>query len=306
MNGDWRNKLQELGKQMKISGENKIANLGYEFQTRDYYTQKETTSVEEDIERIVNYTLDYNAKKMIEIRQKELQKLTNGGNEKIKIGCFQAHVNYPGLVVGMSNPVMSSLKQELGKKECQNNNAFKTGFSFDYVTGLPYIPGSSIKGMLRASMEKYKADIILWLQGRVGIEPDDRLFKEMIYEIFGGENNEINNENIKNNANVLERDVFLDAIITDGVNDEILKSDYMTPHPSIFKNPIPIQILAIKPEVKLGFHFLLREKTIANMNQGQRFALYKGLILDLGIGAKTNTGYGSLNEVEGKGKNNGK
>ncbi len=281
---------------MKNSGENKIANLGYAFQTQDYYMQIKEISVEEDVKRIVDFTLDNKTKEMIKNRQKELQKLIKEKNSKFDISCFQACVNYPGLVVGMSNPVMSSLKQGSKNKEGQDS-AFKTGFSFDYVTGLPYIPGSSIKGMLRASIEKYKTDVCQWLKDSIGISADDRLFKEMISEMFGGENDEVNDDKMNNNTNVLERDVFLDAIIIDGSHDKILKSDYITPHSSMFKNPIPIRILTIKPEVKLEFHFLLREKTIAKMNREQRFELYKSLILDLGIGAKTNTGYGSLKEV---------
>lgn len=302
MNCDWRNTLQGIGKKMKNSEENKIANLGYAFQTQDYYLQAEKTSVEEDAKRIVNFTLNSKIKEMIKSRQNELQNLSKRKDAKLDIGCFQAYVNYPGLIVGMSNPVMSSLKQGLDKEDPNEKkgqeSAFKTGFSFDYVTGLPYIPGSSIKGMLRASIEKYKIDVCQWLKDNIGTSFDDGLFKEMIYEMFGDENNEVNNnDKMRNNTNVLERDVFLDAIIIDGANDKILKSDYITPHSSMFKNPIPIRILAIKPEVKLEFHFLLREKIIAKMNREQRFELYKSLIMDLGIGAKTNTGYGSLKEV---------
>ncbi|EMD16682.1 CRISPR type III-b/ramp module ramp protein cmr6 [Eggerthia catenaformis OT 569 = DSM 20559] len=293
MNGDRRNGLQEIEEKMNNSEKNKIANLGYVFQTQDYYMQ--TEEVEEDVKRIVDFTLDDKTKEMIKSRQKELQKLTKRETSKLDIGCFQACVSYPGLLVGLSNPVMSSLKQ--GSYEKGQDSAFKMGFSFDYVTGLPYIPGSSIKGMLRASIEKYKTDVCQWLEDDIGILTDDRLFKEMIYEIFGDGNDDVDNDKIKNNTNVLERDVFLDAIIIDGSNDKILKSDYITPHPYMFKNPIPIRILAIKPEVKLEFHFLLREKIIAKMNREQRFKLYKDLILDLGIGAKTNTGYGSLKKV---------
>ena len=293
MNGDWRNELQEIEEKMNNSEKNKIANLGYAFQTQDYYMQ--TDKVKEDVERIINFTLDDKTKEMIKSQQKELQKLAKRETSKLDIGCFQAYVNYPGLLVGMSNPVMSSLKQ--GSDEEGQDSAFKTGFNFDYVTGLPYIPGFSIKGMLRASIEKYKTNVCQWLEDNIGILTDDRLFKEMIYEIFGDGNDDVDNDKIKNNTDVLERDVFLDAIIIDGSNDKILKSDYITPHPSMFKNPIPIRILAIKPKIKLEFYFLLREKIIAKMNREQRFEFYKGLILDLGIGAKTNTGYGSLKEI---------
>lgn len=305
MNGNWRDELQEIGEKMKNSGVNTIANLGYAFQTQDYYMQIEKTSVQDDVEKIVEFTLDDKTKEMIKNRQKELQKLVNGKNVTFDIGCFQACVNYPGLIVGMSNPIMSSLKQESDEEKFKNkigqDSAFKTGFSFDYVTGLPYIPGSSIKGMLRASVEKYKTDVCQWLKDNIGVSADDSLLKEMICEMFGGENDDdVGNDRIKNNTDVLERDVFLDAIVIDGPKNKILKPDYITPHSSMFKNPVPIRILALKPNVKLQFHFLLREKDIAQMSREQRFELYKSLILDLGIGAKTNTGYGCLTEISMK------
>ena len=95
MNGDWRNELQKLEEKIKNSGENKITNLGYAFQTQDYYMQ--TEKVEEDVKRIVDFTLDDKTKEMIKNRQKELQKLVKGETSKLDIGCFQACVSYPGL-----------------------------------------------------------------------------------------------------------------------------------------------------------------------------------------------------------------
>mgnify|MGYP002544629142 CR=1 FL=1 len=52
---------------------------------------------------------------------------------------FQLCTQYPGLMIGTGNE--HSLKMD---------GAIKCGFSFDYTTGLPYIPGSSLKGALRA------------------------------------------------------------------------------------------------------------------------------------------------------------
>ena len=52
---------------------------------------------------------------------------------------FQLCTQYPGLMIGTGNE--HSLKMD---------GAIKCGFSFDYTTGLPYIPGSSLKGALKA------------------------------------------------------------------------------------------------------------------------------------------------------------
>lgn len=297
MNGDWRNELQKLGEKLKNSEENKITNLGYAFQTQDYYMQIEKTMVEEDVKRIINFTLDDKTKKMIENRQKELQKLAKGKNSKLNIGCFQAYVNYPGLVVGMSNPIMCGIEVD-EKEKIKKISAFDTGFNFDYVTGLPYIPGSTIKGMLRASILKYQNDVSEWL--KENSDNTEISTDELVSQIFGDENNnEVENVNTKmkgNYTNVSDRDIFLDAIII-ACEENILKSDYITLHPSMFENPKPIHILALKPDVQLQFHFMLSPRKIAGIDSEKRFELYKSLILDLGIGAKTNTGYGNLTEV---------
>ena len=50
MNGDWRNELQKIEEKIKNSGENKITNLGYAFQTQDYYMQR--GKVKEDVKKI--------------------------------------------------------------------------------------------------------------------------------------------------------------------------------------------------------------------------------------------------------------
>jgi len=58
---------------------------------------------------------------------------------------------YPGLLIGSGYPHESSVIGEL-----------KLGFHFDYTTGLPVIPGSSIKGVLRDAFEKMEPDTV-WL-----------------------------------------------------------------------------------------------------------------------------------------------
>ena len=60
---------------------------------------------------------------------------TIGFNEQFKVKTI-----YPGLVCGIG------YEHELGFE-----NEFKLGFSFDHTTGLPYIPGSSVKGTLRSA-----------------------------------------------------------------------------------------------------------------------------------------------------------
>ena len=88
----------------------------------------------------------------------------------------------------------------------------------------------------------------------------------------------------------------MDAVIIEGDNDKyILKDDYITPH-SEFKDPVPIHILALRPDVKIMFYFIIRKDKIGGLDSSKRFKLYKDLLLDLGVGARTNIGYGNLEE----------
>lgn len=324
MSDDWRKKLKEMGKQLKSSCkekpakvrksksnnpkdsnqegkdesiEEKTPNLGYKFQTQDYYMRG--TEVKKDVETIINFQMKPDINEMVRKRQEELSSLVMN-DEVISNTCsFQAEVNYPGLIVGMSNPVMCSLKRDMRQGKEDQNDAFKTGFSFDYTTGLPYIAGSSIKGMLKAFITKYQKDVMAWLCNNIDISKTKEIsLNNLIDQLFGDDNTaEMVKYCDEKHSTVLERDVFLDAMIVSGdEKGNILKSDYITPHPSMFKNPKPIHILALKPGVKLEFCFLLRPGNIAEISKEKRFELYKNLILELGIGAKTNTGYGNLTE----------
>lgn len=317
MNGDWKNQLREAGKKLgydtpqkeddtkkqnpKQSKSEVMSNLGYQFQSQEYYLKK--TTVEEDVKAITAFEMSGHIKTMIERRCEELGELVKSNDMPLDNCSFQAKVNYPGLVVGLSNPIMCSLKNDLDLKEDKDNKnaAFKTGFSFDYTTGLPYIPGSSIKGMLRASILKYREDVEAWLENDETFKNNKIVLESLVSQLFGDSNDKDTIETKKEYPQVLEGDVFLDALVICGDSDKegkILKSDYITPHPSMFEDPKPIHILALRPNVKLQFYFLLRPEAIAGISSEKRFELYKNLILDLGIGAKTNTGYGSLTEVK--------
>lgn len=89
--------------------------------------------------------------------------------------------------------------------------------------------------------------------------------------------------------------MFLGAYPDNKVNNEsvYLASDFITPHKSL-KNPNPISFVKIKPGIGFKFHFLLKDGH--NMSAEDKCYLFKRLILDLGVGAKTNIGYGKFEE----------
>ena len=119
---------------MRESGQNykeaevkfKSANMNYIFNVEyfDYTTEKQ---VEKANAQIREY--EYPPVKMFE----ELK------NEK-GYESFVLYTTYPGLLMGSGN---------LHDISCKG--AYKLGFSFDYVNGLPYLPGSSLKGILRSA-----------------------------------------------------------------------------------------------------------------------------------------------------------
>ena len=127
---------------------------------------------------------------------------------------FQLVTTYPGLLIGTGNPHDAKL-----------DAAVKLGFSFDYVTGLPYLPGSSLKGMLRSRFPgKYggedKADREILL-GRI-LGRDDIDADALETEIFNGD------------------DIFLGAFPLDWP-DGMLSMEYITPHKE-FQDPNPISL----------------------------------------------------------------
>jgi CRISPR-associated protein Cmr6 len=78
-------------------------------------------------------------------------------------------------------------------------------------------------------------------------------------------------------------------------NGKFLDSDFITPHKDEFKDPIPLQFLKVLPGVTFCFQFILRD---GKLEKGKKLDLFKRILLDLGIGAKTNVGYGKFEKEE--------
>lgn len=190
---------------------------------------------------------------------------------------FSLKTTYPGLLVGIGNipmllPILSS----------STNGEIKTGFSFDYVTGLPYIPASTVKGIIRSRIEKYYDTVSNWMKNKkLKFEDGPNSF---LNELFGSS---------KGEANINKRDVFFDAVIR-AEGREIFEEDYITPHKDMYSGVNPIKILKIKEGIEFEFRFLIRDFEICGLSQDHRFELYKAILKELGVGAKTNVGYGFL------------
>lgn len=189
---------------------------------------------------------------------------------------FILKTTYPGLLIGAGNPHGAG---DIGGSDDDIN----MGFSFDFVTGQPYIPGSSVKGVLRSHFKDHPQAVREIISKLKNINVSEKTVEKLEQAIF-------------DNA-----DVFLDAVVFDGdENGRLLDFDYITPHGKATKNPIPIKIIKVAPDVRFEFRFVLSDKQI----DGQSFTkevlvdLFKELLCIFGAGAKTNVGYGHFDMAD--------
>jgi len=247
---------------------------------------------------------------------------------------FNVRTEYPGLITGTGIT-----------HDFSHEDALKLGFSFDHTTGLPYIPASSVKGMLRAyfpsrlnkiieqlekkakdsNKEKFQQEADLFKPkakaigefmiaqlvdiGVEGITPDilHRL-EENIFEGYGWVEDRETKELKWGRTSVYKRDIFFDAYPQSSryIGDEnnpkdegrFLGEGVITPHgDDPLKDPTPIKFLKILPNVAFSFQFRLHDIIIdenITINATQKCMLFRELLTQFGIGAKTNVGFGQM------------
>lgn len=182
---------------------------------------------------------------------------------------FELIINYPGLVTGVGI-----------NHEAKIEGEFKLGVHFDWTRGMPVIYGSSVKGVLRS-----------YFKGFYEQKPGQPSVEDAIDDIFNGGKKSIYN-----------RDIFFDAVLTKAdKKGRILCSDSITPHgDNPLKNPIPITFLKIAPGCKIEFRFklvpteIVKDGNTLTFTVQEKLDLFKEILTTVGIGAKTNVGYGQL------------
>jgi CRISPR-associated protein Cmr6 len=214
----------------------------------------------------------------IEIKN-DLENLHLEGYELIE---FILTTKEPGLLIG------TGYHHEIPKLKEQ----FINGFEFDYTTGLPIIPGSSIKGAIRDVFPLSESE----LKERVAkLDDDDEKFifielnegrKEELKKFL---NKSLNEEKILKLRNEIfeNGDIFLDAELID--SEDIFKEEFFTPHKSKFENPVPLKFLVIRGGVRFKFRFLVKNGIL---NAKDKKELFKKIIIANGLGAKTNLNFG--------------
>ena len=180
---------------------------------------------------------------------------------------FELKVAYPGLVTGIGINHETKIEGE-----------FKLGVHFDWTRGMPVVYGSSVKGVLRAWFKDEQ------FYHPTGSQPSAEAAFD---DIFNG-----------GGKSIYDRDIFFDAVITrPDSKGRILCSDSITPHDSNpLKNPTPITFMKIAPGCTLEFRFRLTDTVIdgKTLTAGQKKELFEEILKTVGVGAKTNVGYGQL------------
>jgi len=265
------------------------ANIGWMFYKKNFYHLEHEYNPEFDIKAINTDILSTHP-----IPTETIPQATHS---------FETKTIYPGLIIGAgySHGI---------KGESEN---FDLGFYFDHTTGMPMIPGSSIKGTLRSIFKRLKQSeqrepIIRFFQdifGLCGITLLSGLTDDEAYEVLAKVENSIFEGRDENDKQIglYQRDKFFDAYISEGdESDLIFADDILAPHhQDIFKDPNVIRFLKIRSDVTFVFSFELYDMYLGNtiaLKAQEKEKLFSMLIQSTGIGAKTNVGYGQFEEID--------
>lgn len=203
---------------------------------------------------------------------------------------FQLKISYPGLVTGVGI-----------NHEAKIEGEFKLGVHFDYTYGMPVVYGSSVKGVLRSAfILKQEHGKILeyepyFLEKLTGEQWNQKKIEVLFNDIFEG-------KDANGPKSIYKRDIFFDAVLVKAdQKGRILCSDSITPHGgpernNPLKNPTPITFLKIAPGCEMEFRFKLVNSVIDGkpFSASQKKALFEEILKTVGVGAKTNVGYGQF------------
>jgi len=194
---------------------------------------------------------------------------------------FKAATTQP-LIIGLGEP-----------------SPYETGITLDFLTGLPIIPGSAVKGITRRAA-------IMLLSGNTDVLPYGEEFEELakeydqhehIVEIFGTQDRK-------------GKVIFMDAYPVsweNAPNGKLFRVDIMNPHygpyystggwdkkegkpvpPADWYDPNPIFYLTVNERVTYRFILASRDKNLLDT----AYKWLKFALENIGVGAKGNQGYG--------------
>jgi CRISPR-associated protein Cmr6 len=189
-----------------------------------------------------------------------------------------------------------------------NDHPTENGFTWHPTLGVPYLPASSVKGLVRGWLEWQWCEAALKKNG-------DAQKRQQLLQWFGSEHKEPKHQVAEHQAGWF---IFFDALPIAPVQ---LASDVMTPHygkwyenggdekknlaadtvPADWHSPVPVTFLTVK---KATFQFGIavraglsaEDKATAQVALPQVLAVLQDALEWAGAGAKTATGYGRMVE----------
>ncbi|KGN96608.1 CRISPR-associated protein Cmr5 [Porphyromonas sp. COT-108 OH2963] len=246
-----------------------------------WYYQEYFDTINLNSKGIVTNFSKFNKEKNDKLKNK-LKGATLPYKEEVEGGMgFELTTCYPGLLCGVGyHHEINKPKNE--PKEDNAPEVYNLGMYFDYTSGLPVIPGSSIKGALRSAIEEW--DFLEYKEGDEQKVWSGWKKEEFIKEIFEGEG-----------KSIYDRDIFLDAYpVSVSGDSSLFGDDYITHHENPLKDPNPVRFLRVNPGVTYRFRFLFRNN--GSFTAEAKEKLFREIILTFGLGAKTNVGYGQFTD----------
>lgn len=181
-----------------------------------------------------------------------------------------------------------------------DNDAIKTGLQFDYTSGLPVIPGSSVKGVIRSVFPNDDKDESR-LQYIFNILKELSVFTNITLSEGGRDLILRLRNNMFGLAGTKGADVFADALVVgpEGIS-KVITDDYLTPHTGgPLDPPVPIKIVKVCSGIIFSFCYKFtdyQEGTVRITSENKLY-LCTSILEYMGIGAKTNVGYGCLKRI---------
>ena len=177
------------------------------------------------------------------------------------------------------------------------------GLSLDFTTGVPYLSGSGLKGLLRSR---------LWPTGRHKTTPEDRNrqdLNQLLADTLDAEHlgksrwnkylfEGYNPEDTKSRLYPKYWVSFLGACVADHSTGKLFQLLHLAPQKTPLKKPIPIPYLSVRPGIKMSVYFSFPE-----IDEVQESDLEKTLTMmawhlsESGLGAKQRYGYGRLTDL---------
>lgn len=189
-----------------------------------------------------------------------------------------------------------------------NESVYETSMTLHHIYGIPYIPGSAIKGVVRSYIITETEEFIKDKGGSIDLKNAEKqaLQDPGFCDIFGCPKESIYNESRQGKIS------FFDAL---PLSEPKIKPDIMNPHygpyysnssgntpPADYHNPNPIFFLTVE-DAKFEFIIGIKEKDNTAIQKGKfegKYPLkvgYEGMkkaLNEHGIGAKTAVGYGYM------------